>query len=120
MRLYTNRRLQLGLAILYPLLLGLFLTAFSSAFWVTALITMLVYCALWKNIGYVLFSNALLLVMSALLWVTERDYMHMGSVEETREWLPFAYILYGVMCLIPPLILVPLRNFLLRMEDRRR
>ena len=117
--LHANRKLQQGLLVLYPLLVGLFFVFFQSAFWLLAIGTMLVYCVLWKNLAYVLGSNLLLIALSVLLWVVEADYMRMGSVEKTRDWLPFAYVFYGLFCLLPPLLLVPIRNWLLRREARR-
>lgn len=119
MSLHANKRLQLAFTVLYPILIGIFFIWMQSAFWLLAVVTMLVYCALWKNIGYVLLSNLLLLALSIGLWVTEVDYMQMGSVRETRAWLPFAYILYGAFCLIPSILLVPLRNLLIK-KDRQR
>ncbi|MEJ8303971.1 hypothetical protein [Saccharibacillus sacchari] len=119
MKLYADKRFQIGLTVLYPILIGLFFVTMQSAFWLLAVLAMLIYCALWKNIGYVLLSNLLLLLLSIGLWVTDVDYMQMGSVRETRVWLPFSYLLYGAFCLIPPLVLVPLRNLLAK-KDRQR
>ncbi|NGZ76979.1 hypothetical protein [Saccharibacillus alkalitolerans] len=119
MKIHENARLQVGLAVLYAVMVGSLFVWTPEAFWIEAVFAMLVYCVLWKNIGYVLLSNLLLLVASVLLWTTEVDYMRMGSVQETRDWLPFAYVFYGLFILLPPLILVPVRNWLTRKERRR-
>ncbi|MDO3410516.1 hypothetical protein QWJ34_12160 [Saccharibacillus sp. CPCC 101409] len=119
MKLYTDKRIQITLMILYPLILGTVFVWVQPAFWALAVVTMLVYCGLWKNLLYMLGSNLLLLAASLLLWAIPADYMQMGSVDKTRDWLPFVYILYTLFAIVPPLILVPVRNLLLRKERRR-
>lgn len=116
MSLYSNRKLQLPILILYPLLIFVLLSFRKEIdTWILPMAISLLFCFLWKNVRYLLISTLIMWVVSVPLWyfLIEVNRESQSAVIFSSS-LPLIFILFVIIVLVPEIIIISIRNFLIR------
>ncbi len=116
MSLYSNRKLQLPILILYPLLIFVLLNFRKEIdTWILPMAISLLFCFLWKNVRYLLISTLIMWVVSVPLWyfLIEVNRESQSAVIFSSS-LPLIFILFVIIVLVPEIIIISIRNFLIR------
>lgn len=122
MKLYSSKRLQLTILLLYPLL-AFIIMSFGKEIktWVIPIIMSLVFCFLWKNIRSLLISTLIMWMVSVPLW-----YFLIAVNKENQSAAIFSsslpFIIWGfvLVVLVPEIIIILIRNALIRRFTSKR
>lgn len=116
MRLYSNKRLQLTIIFLYPLLIFVIL-AFAKEIgtWIFPMSISLLFCFLWKNVRNLMFSTLIMWVVSVPLWyfLIERNRESQSAAIFSAS-LPLIFMEFIIVVFIPEIIIILIRNALIR------
>lgn len=116
MRIYSNKRFQLIITLLYPLLIFLLLSFREEIdTWIVPIGISLVFCFLWKNIRYLMISTLFMWVVTVPLWyfIVEVDKESQFAVLFSSS-LPLVVMQFVVIVLVPEVIIISIRNSLIR------
>ncbi|MGG1654273.1 hypothetical protein [Paenibacillus sp. NRS-1780] len=111
MSFYNNRLVQILIVILYPIAAFVVLSNGAKIVsWGIPAVIAVLFCFLWKNIRYLIISNALLWILSVPIWF----WIEGGQgVEVFIANLPLIIPLFMFIVFLPEVIIVLIRNFLL-------
>lgn len=116
MSLYSNKRLQLAISFLYPLLIFVLLSFRKEIdTWILPMAISLLFCFLWKNVRYLMISTLIMWVVSVPLWyfLVEVNRESQSAVIFSSS-SPLIFILFVIIVLVPEMIIISIRNFLIR------
>lgn len=116
MSLYSNKKLQLTISFLYPLLIFVLLSFRKEIdTWILPMAISLLFCFLWKNIRYLMISTLIMWVISVPLWyfLIEVNRESQSAVIFSSS-SPLIFILFVFIVLVPEIIIISIRNFLIR------
>lgn len=107
--IYQSTLVQLGLCILYPVVMFVVLSHWNSLTW-QPIVVGLVFCSTWRNIRFVLLSTAVLCLTTVPLWwsyVAPRiPHLH----ESIVNFYPLVMVNFLVILIILPSLVVGIRN----------
>lgn len=115
MKLYSNKRLQFSIALIYPVLVFLLLSFREEIdTWIIPMIISVVFCLLWKNIRYIMISTLAMWLVAVSLWYfmieVNREGQFAAIFSSSSPWVA---ILFVMIVLIPEIIIVSARNYLI-------
>lgn len=116
MSLYSNKGLQLTISFLYPLLIFVLLSFRKEIdTWILPMVISLLFCFLWKNIRYLMISTLIMWVVSVPLWyfLIELNRESQSAVVFSSS-LPLIFIQFVIIVLVPEIIIISIRNSLIR------
>lgn len=113
MNIYKTKWLQIIIMLLFPItIFGVLVINNDAAFWI-GIVVLLLFCALWKNIIYLLCSNLLMLLITIPLWWFLIASRYPTS-QEALAWAPVTFVYYLVFTLFPIIMIVLIRNSVIR------
>ena len=116
MRLYSNKRCQLIITLLYPLLIFLLLSFREEIdTWTVPIGLSLIFCFLWRNLRYLMISTLIMWVVTVPIWyfMVEVNKESQFSVLFSSS-LPLVVMQFVVIVLVPEIIIISIRNSLIR------
>ena len=118
MKFYESKWLQTLFVLLYPVcVLGIKSLSTDTSLWLLIGV-LLIFCGLWKNIKYLLFSNVLLVIAILVWWLFFARNTESGR--EMMAWYPIIIFNYLLFILLPEIIVVQGKNILMQYFARRR
>ncbi|WP_068505304.1 hypothetical protein [Paenibacillus kribbensis] len=115
MSFYNNRWVQILTALLYPIVAFVILSnGRTIGTWAVPAVIAILFCFLWKNLSYLMISNVLLWVVAIPMWwlLIERFREDQGPAIFISS-LPFIIMAYIFFVLLPEVLIISLRNFIL-------
>lgn len=116
MNIYKSKKIQIGISLLYPIVVFVILNLGPLLHsWLLPAIVSIVFCLLWGNLRYLLFSTLLMWVTSVPIWwlFIERSKEGDGA-EIFISSIPFIIIAFVFVVLLPEIVWVLVRNAVIR------
>ena len=113
MRLYNSRLVQLLVVVLYAIMAFGLLAGWNMINPWIDIVCIVLFCALWGNIRYLLLSTVVMLVTAVpVWWFIVVPYM--PQAQDFIGWYPLIIINFLLFVLLPEIILVSGRNAVIR------
>lgn len=90
----------------------------SLCLWVPIIVS-LVFCALWKNVIVLLISTALMAITAVPVWWIFFERFTIIGQEEIAGWYPVIIINVLIFVILPEILIVFLRNVVLKKLNRQ-
>lgn len=111
-----SKKIQILITIIYPIIVFYVLSINRTLeSWVIPAFVTLLFCLLWSNIRYLIYSTLLMWSISVPMWLLliERLREDQGYAIFTSS-LPFIIPLFILFVLIPEVLIIILKNFILK------
>ena len=113
MNLYKSRLVQIPLAVMYAIVLfGLLCGRNIFSPWVL-IVSLLLFCALWANVRYVLLSTVIMVVTAVPIWWFTIAPHQIGYLD-ILGWYPLIIFNFVIYIFLPEIIVVWGRNAIIR------
>jgi maltodextrin utilization protein YvdJ len=115
MKMYANKRIQTAFTLLYPVIIFWLLSiGHTLNSWLIPAIVTLLFCLLWGNLRYLFVSNMLMWIISVpVWWIIESGKEGQGAVIFAAS-LPFIVLAFVGIVLLPEVLIVTIRNDILK------
>jgi len=112
-KLYKSRSVQILVGVLYAIVIFGLLSGWNVINPWTDIVCLVVFCALWGNVRYLLLSTVIMLITAVPVWWFA-VMPHMPQAQNFIGWYPLIIINFLLFVLLPEIILVVGRNVVIR------
>ncbi|ANY66528.1 hypothetical protein BBD42_08690 [Paenibacillus sp. BIHB 4019] len=115
MGLLYNKKSQIIVTLLYPIVVFVILSIKQTLeTWIIPVLVTVLFCILWSNVWYLITSTLLMWVISVPMWLLliEQSKGDQGYAIFTSS-LPFIIALFIFVVLIPEILIIIFKNFIL-------
>lgn len=122
MKIQTNKIIQVTITVLYPIVAFCLLSVSDKLdSWLIPILVMFIFSLLWRNLRYLLISTLSMWVVSIPLWwfLIERSEGDQGAAIFSSS-LPFIILAFIACVLIPQILIVTIKNFMINKFSERR
>ncbi|GIO55968.1 MULTISPECIES: hypothetical protein [Paenibacillus] len=111
---------QIVITLVYPMAFFCFLNLDQQLdSWAIPIAVLILFSLLWENLTYLLISNLFTWVIAIPLWLVIRAPMEEQTFAIFTASLPFIILLYIGCVLIPEMLIVSAKNFIIKEFKRR-
>jgi hypothetical protein len=111
---------QIVLTLIYPMAFFCFLSLDQPLdSWTIPIAVLILFSLLWENLTYLLISNLLTWVVAIPLWLVITEPKEEQTLTIFTASLPFIILLYIGCVLIPEMLIVSAKNYIMKKFTRR-